>query len=283
MEQLKTHAKVRCFDGWLYNCSHDSASCNSEMRFAIFLPPQAETEPVPALYWLSGLSCTEENFMAKAGAQRLASELGVALIVPDTSPRNTGIAGEDDHWDLGSGAGFYLNATQPGWCEHYQMYDYVTQELPTLITTQFSVDPARKSIFGHSMGGHGALVIALKNGQAYRSVSAFAPICAPSRCAWGEKAFGSYLGMDRAAWAAYDATLLVQDHTFENTILIDQGNADDFLDQQLNPLVFKAACEASGQALTLRFHDGYDHSYFFIATFIEDHLRFHANYLFDQR
>ncbi|VAW89179.1 S-formylglutathione hydrolase [hydrothermal vent metagenome] len=283
MEQLKTHSKIRCFDGWLYNCSHHSASCSSEMRFAIFLPPQAETEPVPALYWLSGLSCTEENFMAKGGAQRLASELGVALIAADTSPRNTGIAGEDDNWDLGSGAGFYVNATQPGWCEHYQMYDYVTQELPVLIETQFAVDPSRKSIFGHSMGGHGALIAALKNPSLYRSVSAFSPICAPSHCPWGEKAFGNYLGADHTAWAAYDATLLVQDHILENTILIDQGNADAFLDQQLNPLAFKAACEVSGQALTLRFHDGYDHSYFFIATFMEDHLRFHANYLLDQR
>lgn len=282
MELLNIHSKTRCFDGWLYNCSHPSSVCNSEMRFAIFLPPQAETQPVPALYWLSGLSCTEENFMAKAGAQRLASALGIALIAPDTSPRNTGIAGEDDDWDLGSGAGFYVNATQPDWCEHYQMYDYVTQELPALIESKFAVDPASKSISGHSMGGHGALITALKNPQAYRSVSAFAPICAPSLCPWGEKAFTAYLGEDRSTWMAYDATSLVVAHQLENPIFIDQGKDDKFLDQQLNPLVFKAACEASGQALTLRFHDGYDHSYFFIATFIEDHLRFHADYLFDR-
>jgi len=282
MELLNIHSKTRCFDGWLYNCSHPSSVCNSEMRFAVFLPPQAETQPVPALYWLSGLSCTEENFMAKAGAQRLASALGIALIAADTSPRNTGIAGEDDDWDLGSSAGFYVNATQPGWCEHYQMYDYVTQELPALIEAQFAIDPARKSISGHSMGGHGALIAALKNPHAYRSVSAFAPICVPSLCPWGEKAFTAYLGDDRDSWMAYDATSLVTAHQLENPIFIDQGNDDKFLDVQLNPLAFKAACETSGQALTLRFHDGYDHSYFFIATFMEDHLRFHADYLFEQ-
>ncbi len=281
MALLNIHSKIRCFDGWLYYCSHASSACNSEMRFAIFLPPQAESHPVPALYWLSGLSCTEENFMAKAGAQRLAAALGVALVAPDTSPRNTGIEGEDDDWELGSGAGFYVNATQPGWREHYQMYDYVTQELPALIETQFAVDPARKSIFGHSMGGHGALIAALKNPQAYRSVSAFAPICAPTLCPWGEKAFGAYLGPDRASWAAYDATSLVQQQILEKPIMIDQGCDDGFLDLQLNPTRFKAACEASGQALALRFHDGYDHSYFFIATFMEDHLRFHADYLFE--
>ncbi len=282
MELLNIHSKTRCFDGWLYNCSHSSLVCNSEMRFAIFLPPQAETQPVPALYWLSGLSCTEENFMAKAGAQRLAATLGIALIAPDTSPRNTGIEGEDDDWDLGSGAGFYVNATQPGWREHYQMYDYVTQELPTFIEAQFAVDPTRKSISGHSMGGHGALIAALKNPQAYRSVSAFAPICAPARCPWGEKALTAYLGDDRASWMDYDATSLVAAHQLKHPIFIDQGKDDKFLDVQLNPLAFKAACEASGQALTLRFHDGYDHSYFFIATFMEDHLRFHADYLFDR-
>ncbi len=219
--------------------------------------------------------------MAKAGAQRLASALGIALIAPDTSPRNTGIAGEDDAWDLGSSAGFYVNATQPGWREHYQMYDYVTQELPALIESRFVVDPARKSISGHSMGGHGALIAALKNPQAYRSVSAFAPICTPSLCPWGEKAFTAYLGDDRSSWMSYDATSLVAADQHKNPIFIDQGKDDKFLDLQLNPLAFKTACEASEQALTLRFHDGYDHSYFFIATFMEDHLRFHADYLFD--
>ena len=281
MSTLVVRSKVRSFDGWLSYCAHHSESCNSEMRFALYLPPQAESQKVPVLYWLSGLSCTEENFMAKAGAQRLASKLGIALVAPDTSPRNTGVVGEDENWDIGSGAGFYVNATQPGWLEYYQMYDYVTQELPAVIAAQFPIDDSRKSVFGHSMGGHGALITALKNPLQYQSVSAFAPICAPSVCPWGEKAFSHYLGSDRTAWQAYDATALVQTQTFAKPILIDQGNDDSFLDNQLNPELFKLACQESGQALTLRIHNGYDHSYYFIATFIEDHLRFHSEYLLD--
>ena len=281
MDSLTITAKIRSFSGHLYYCTHPSVVCDCDMRFAIYLPPQAEVQAVPVLYWLSGLTCTEENFMAKAGAQRLASELGIALVAPDTSPRNTGIVGEEDDWDLGSGAGFYVNATQVGWAAHYQMYDYVTQELPALITKQFPIVAARQSIFGHSMGGHGALVAALRNPQTYCSVSAFAPICAPSSCPWGEKAFTHYLGTDRSTWLAYDAMALAQDHVLDQPILIDQGGDDPFLKEQLNIEQFSAVCQGSGQALRLRIHEAYDHSYYFIATFIEDHLRFHAEYLLD--
>lgn len=279
MDKVDIRSEVRSFGGTLQFCSHYSVQCVSDMRFAIYLPPQAQDQPVPTLYWLSGLTCTEENFMVKAGAQRWAAELGVALVAPDTSPRNTGIEGEEDDWDLGSGAGFYVNATQGAWNTHYRMYDYIVEELPYLLESQFPLIPAQKSIFGHSMGGHGALVMALRNPDRYRSVSAFAPICAPCQCPWGEKAFSHYLGDDRSVWADYDAIELLKTHGVEGAILVDQGEDDVFLSEQLNPELLKTACAQTGQKLTLRYHAGYDHSYYFIASFIEDHMRFHAERL----
>lgn len=256
--------------------AHDSAACGCSMRFAVYLPPQAVHGPVPALYWLSGLTCTEQNFITKAGAQRVAAELGMALIVPDTSPRGLNLPGEDDSYDFGSGAGFYVNATQAPWAGHYNMYDYVVTELPALVARHFPVDPERVAISGHSMGGHGALTIALRNPQRYRSVSAFAPIVAPMQVPWGQKALNGYLGPDRTAWRQHDATVLVQQTQLPGEILIDQGEADEFLAGQLKPELFAAACKSVGQALQLRLQPGYDHSYYFIASFIEDHLRFHA-------
>lgn len=266
----------RCFGGTVAYYSHPSPTCNSEMRFAVFVPPQAQSSPVPVLYYLSGLTCTEDNFTVKAGAQRWAAELGLMLVVPDTSPRDTGIPGEDQDYDLGTGAGFYVDATEDPWKQHYRMYSYVVEELPTLIADNFAVLPEKQGIFGHSMGGHGALICALKNPERYQSVSAFAPIAAPMHSPWGEKAFSNYLGADREQWRGYDATELVKVSQFGRPILIDQGEADSFLTQQLRPDVFAAACESVNQPLTLRFQPGYDHSYFFIASFIEDHLRHHA-------
>jgi len=266
----------RCFGGTVGFYSHHSETCNGEMRFAVYQPPQARSEPVPVLYFLSGLACTEENFMVKAGAQRFAAEYELMLVSPDTSPRNTGIAGEDDDWDLGSGASFYVDATVEPWRSHYQMYSYVVHELPTLIAEHFPVQAQKQSIFGHSMGGHGALVCALRNPDLYKSVSAFAPIAAPMRCPWGQKAFTHYLGSDKESWRTYDASILVQEARYNRSILIDQGTADPFLFDQLLPNVFEQACEAVGQPLTLRFHEGYNHSYFFITTLIEEHIRYHA-------
>lgn len=266
----------RCFGGTVAYYSHPSPTCNSEMRFAVFVPPQAQSNPVPVLYYLSGLTCTEDNFTVKAGAQRWAAELGLMLVVPDTSPRDTGIPGEDQDYDLGTGAGFYVDATEDPWNKHYRMYSYVVEELPTLIADNFAVLPEKQGIFGHSMGGHGALICALKNPDRYQSVSAFAPIAAPMHSPWGEKAFSNYLGADREKWRGYDAAELVKISQFGRPILIDQGDADPFLTQQLRPDVFAAACESVGQPLTLRFQSGYDHSYFFIASFIEDHIRHHA-------
>jgi S-formylglutathione hydrolase len=251
------------------------------MKFAVYLPPQAQTETVPVLYYLSGLTCTEENFTTKAGAQQFAAKYGVMLVAPDTSPRQTGIPGEDDDWDFGSGAGFYVDATQQPWQTHYQMYSYITRELPALIADHFPGNPERQGIFGHSMGGHGALICALKNPRQYRSVSAFAPIVAPMRCPWGQKAFTGYLGSDQATWRAYDASELVRTTQLDSPILIDQGTADAFLDKQLMPQVFQQACAEAGQPLTLRMQQGYDHSYYFIATFMEDHLRHHAERLWN--
>ena len=270
----------KSFGGWHKQYRHQSQSLNCEMRFAIYLPPQAEAGPVPHLYWLSGLTCTEENFMVKAGALRDAARLGIALIAPDTSPRGANIPGEDESWDFGSGAGFYVDATQEPWSGHYRMYDYIVNELPALVEQQFPVK-GKPGISGHSMGGHGALVLALRNPGKFRSVSAFAPIAAPSQCPWGHKAFGGYLGEDRAQWAAYDATELMKGMKapFPAGILVDQGLADNFLAQQLHPEAFEAACQQAGQPLTLRRHDGYDHGYYFISTFIEDHIRFHAERL----
>lgn len=276
---LSLKTQFTCFGGTVSFYKHPSATCNSEMALSVYVPPQARVEPVPVLYYLSGLTCTEENFMIKAGAQQFAAYYGLILVAPDTSPRNTGIANENQDWDLGSGAGFYVNATESPWRDYYQMYSYVTQELPALIAAHFPVLPERQGIFGHSMGGHGALICALKNPQQYQSVSAFAPIAAPSRCPWGHRAFGAYLGADSAAWKAYDASELVQTTQLDHRILIDQGSADAFLEQQLMPQVFEQACADAGQALQLRMQSGYDHSYYFIATFMEDHIRHHAERL----
>ena len=279
-ESIKLKSENRCFDGTVAFYSHRAETCNCDMNFAVYVPPQAEFKPVPVLYYLSGLTCTEENFINKAGAQRYAAELGIMLVAPDTSPRNTGIPGEDTDWDLGSGAGFYLDAIAPLWNSHYQMYSYVTQELPALIAANFNVIPNKQSIFGHSMGGHGALICALKNPQQYLSVSAFAPIAAPMECPWGDKLFTAYLGEDKQQWAKYDASQLVRSIQLDSTILIDQGTADTFYQQkQLLPEYFQSACEAAGQKLNLRWQEGYDHSYFTISSFIKDHMQHHAAYL----
>lgn len=277
---LQLRSQNLCFGGTVAYYSHPSTTCNCQMNFAVYLPLQAKSQPVPILYYLSGLTCTEENFTVKAGAQKYAAEYGIMLVAPDTSPRNLGIPGEDEDWDIGSGASFYVDATVKPWQQHYQMYSYVTQELPELIAANFNVLPAKQSIFGHSMGGHGALICALRNPDKYLSVSAFAPIAAPMNCPWGEKAFTTYLGGDRANWQQYDASELVKQTQLDYPILIDQGTADNFYQQQqLLPEKFEAACKQSGQALNLRLQEGYDHSYFTIATFMEDHIRHHAKVL----
>jgi S-formylglutathione hydrolase len=250
------------------------------MRFGVYLPPQAQSRRVPVLYWLSGLTCTEENFIVKAGAQRVAAELGIALVVPDTSPRGLNVPGEAASYDFGLGAGFYVDATEAPWSQGYRMYSYVAEELREVVAAEFPVEPSRAGIFGHSMGGHGALTIALKNPRSYKSASAFAPICSPMRCPWGEKALGGYLGIDRTRWREYDATALIEDRGWNGPpFLVDQGTRDQFLDSQLRPGLLSAACIDRNVALDLRMQDGYDHSYFFIASFIEDHLRFHARHL----
>jgi len=272
-------SRTKTFDGWLDTYKHASQACHCAMRFSIYLPPQAEQGPVAVLYWLSGLTCTEENFMVKAGAQRYAAELGIALVAPDTSPRNTGIPGEEDDWDFGTGAGFYVDATQAPWSNYYHMYTYITQELPELIEAYFPVVAGRKSVSGHSMGGHGALIVALKNLGAYRSVSAFAPVCAPMQCPWGKKAFTGYLGSNQDTWKAYDATCLIEQAAQEIPLLIDQGDADEFLEEQLKPELLQKVCAVRNYPLQLRMQPGYDHSYYFIATFIGEHLRYHAKAL----
>ena len=265
-----------CFSGHQRFYAHESRECRTEMRFSVFVPPQAQTRAVPVLYYLAGLTCTEETFMIKAGAQRVAAELGVMLVAPDTSPRKVRFPGDDASWDFGLGAGFYVDATQAPWSQHYRMYSYVTRELPQLVNSLGQVRTDRQGIFGHSMGGHGALVCALRNRDRYRSVSAFAPIAAPSRCPWGVKAFTGYLGEDRAAWADYDASELIGRTAYPDTILIDQGTADKFLQEQLHPEVFATSCRASGTKVELRYRDGYDHGYYFISTFMAEHLQFHA-------
>ena len=276
MEQLSEH---KMYGGSQQVWQHASEVCGCDMAFGIYLPPQAKNRKVPILYWLSGLTCTHENFTTKAGAQRIAAELGIAIVMPDTSPRGLNLPGQDDSYDFGTGAGFYLNAVRAPWDANYRMYDYVVDELPALVNENFPVDSSRTAISGHSMGGHGALTIALKNADRYRSVSAFAPIVAPTQCPWGKKALRGYLGDDQSLWRQYDATELVAQQPFPAEILIDQGDADEFLSEQLKPELFAAACEAAGQVLRLRMQPGYDHSYYFIATFIEDHLRFHASAL----
>jgi S-formylglutathione hydrolase len=249
------------------------------MRFGVFMPPQAQSARVPVLYWLSGLTCTEDNFIVKAGAQRVAAELGVAIVVPDTSPRGLGYPGEADAYDFGLGAGFYVDATAAPWRASYRMDTYVTRELPAVVEASFPVLADARGIFGHSMGGHGALALALRNPGRYRSVSAFAPIVAPSRVPWGRKAFAGYLGPDEATWAAYDACALVRARPLPIPLLVDQGTADKFLDVQLQPELFEAACADAGQSLQLRLHAGYDHSYYFIASFVDEHVAHHARAL----
>lgn len=280
-DNLELLSEQRCFDGVQRFYRHASQVIGLPMRFSVFVPPQAEGGRVPVLFFLAGLTCTEETFMIKAGAQRFAAQHGLMLVAPDTSPRGAEVVGEDDDWDLGVGAGFYLDATQPSWRGHYRMESYIVDELFGLVTTVLPGDAARVGISGHSMGGHGALVLAQRHRDQFRSVSAFAPIVTPSRVPWGEKAFTAYLGTDRQAWAAYDASqLMAQAHNpFPKGILIDQGLADGFLTQQLQPEVFKAACAHANQPLVLRSHVGYDHSYYFIATFIQDHMAFHAERL----
>jgi S-formylglutathione hydrolase len=272
----------QCFDGSVGFYKHDSASTASSMRFSVFVPKQGRTGRVPVLYYLAGLTCTEETFMIKAGAQRVAAELGLMLVAPDTSPRGLNIPGDSAAWDFGVGAGFYVDATQEPWSKNYRMYSYVTKDLRTLIEAQFPADAARTGIFGHSMGGHGALTIGLRNPQIYKSISAFAPISAPSQVPWGQKAFTGYLGTDKSQWSAYDATGIVsglKDAASRPHLLIDQGLADQFLEKQLPQHVFEAAARKVGYPLTLRFHEGYDHGYYFISTFMEDHLRHHAKIL----
>lgn len=282
---LSQLSRVRCFGGWLATYSHQSQSNNCEMRFAIYLPPQAEKQKIlPVMYWLSGLTCTEENFMAKSGAQRYAAEHGIIIVAPDTSPRGELVPDDPQGaWDFGLGAGFYVDATQAPWSAHYRMYSYVVNELPALICRHFAADPRRKSISGHSMGGHGALMIALRNPGAYRSVSAFAPIVAPMRCPWGETAFSQYLGNNTETWQNYDSCYLVE-HPLGTAadklpLLVDQGQSDDFLDSQLKSHLLTHSCEKAGHPLDLRLHPGYDHSYHFIASFIGEHMAFHARAL----
>ena len=272
-------SRHRCFDGVQGFYAHESIACKGPMRFSVYQPPQAAKGPVPVLYYLAGLTCTEETFMIKAGAQRLAAELGIMLVACDTSPRTANIPGEKDSWDFGQGAGFYVDATMEPWRRNYRMYSYVTAELRELVAANFPASPDRQGIFGHSMGGHGALICALKNPRMYRSVSAFAPVCAPMRCPWGQKAFRNYLGDDTESWRPYDASELVRRRPFGRPILVDQGTEDQFLREQLYPEAFEEACRAAGQPLTLRRQQGYDHSYYFIATFMADHLRHHHQQL----
>lgn len=276
MQQIE---RVKEFDGWLERYSHDSSSCQCEMTFSVYLPPLAATEKVPAVYWLSGLTCTDDNFRTKAGAQRYASELGIALIIPDTSPRGDDVPDEEDRYDLGKGAGFYVNATQEPWAKHYHMYDYVTKELPALIEENFPVIPGVCSVSGHSMGGHGALICGLKNAGMYRSVSAFSPINNPVNCGWGKGCFSAYLGDDQTSWEAYDATCLVKAGAEQVPVLIDHGDDDEFLADQLYPENLLEACKDADFPITLRMQDGYDHSYHFISTYIGEHLAFHEKAL----
>jgi S-formylglutathione hydrolase len=274
-------SRARCFGGEQRILRHASAETGTEMRFAAFVPPQALAgAKVPVVWFLAGLTCTEENFTVKAGAQRVAAELGMLLVAPDTSPRGEGVPDDPDKaYDFGLGAGFYVDATQEPWARHYRMRSYIEQELPALVAAELPADPARQGIMGHSMGGHGALTIALRNPGRFKAVSAFAPIASPMRCPWGDKALGGYLGPDRAAWRQYDATALIEDGARVPDILVDQGLADGFLENQLKPELLEAACTRAGIPLTLRRQEGYDHSYFFIASFVEDHLRWHASRL----
>ncbi|MFN3493498.1 MAG: S-formylglutathione hydrolase [Hydrogenophaga sp.] len=280
LELLSEHAS---FGGVQQFYKHASSEIGLPMRFSLYLPPAANSgRQVPLLTFLAGLTCTEETFTMKAGAQRVAAELGLALLMPDTSPRGAGVDGEDHHWDFGVGAGFYLDATQAPWSGHWRMESYLIEELLPAVASEFGLDPERQGLFGHSMGGHGALTLALRHPGRFASLSAFAPICSPTRCPWGHKAFTGYLGQDESTWAAHDASLLMVRQVqapYPNGILIDQGLADRFLAEQLHPEAFETACEQVGQPLTLRRHEDYDHGYYFISTFVEDHLRHHARAL----
>jgi len=269
----------KCYGGDQLVFAHDSKATGTRMEFAVYVPPQAAKQPWPVLFYLSGLTCTWENATTKAGFQRAAAEHGIVIVAPDTSPRGDDVA-DDTGYDLGKGAGFYLNATQEPWSKHFKMYDYVVNELTEIVARSFAVNFARFGITGHSMGGHGALTIAMKNPDRFKSVSAFAPIVAPSQVPWGEKALGRYLGDDRAAWRRHDAVALIEDGARVDEILVDQGIADDFLSQQLRPELLEAACAAARIALTMRMQPGYDHSYFFVSSFMEDHVTFHAEALY---
>jgi S-formylglutathione hydrolase len=278
MSKLTLVSRARVFGGWQETHSHQSTATGTPMKFAVYLPPAVERGPVPVLYWLSGLTCTEENFVVKAGAQRCAAERGIAIVCPDTSPRGAMVPGEGDSWDLGLGAGFYVDATESPWAPHYSMETYVTQELPALVEEHFKVTNQR-SLSGHSMGGHGALTLALRHPEKYRSVSAFSPIVAPMRCPWGEKAFSAFLGPHRDRWKEHDSTELVQRAKRKMPLFVDQGLDDKFLKDQLKPELLEEACRAADYPLVLRRHEGYDHSYFFISTFIGDHVAYHAEHL----
>jgi S-formylglutathione hydrolase len=276
---VETVSEQRCFDGVQGVYRHQSAETGTPMQFAVYQPPSSNSEHLAVLWYLSGLTCTEENFIVKAGAQRFAAEHGVILIAPDTSPRGAGIPAENDDYDFGTGAGFYVDATNPPWHKNYRMYSYITRELQEVYFGNFPGDRNRQGITGHSMGGHGALTIGLRNPDIFKSISAFSPICAPGQCAWGQKAFRGYLGEDKSCWSQYDATSLIVQGMSSGEILVDQGQDDDFLQDQLKPELLKAACSKSGQELNLRVHPGYDHSYYFISTFISDHIKFHAHRL----
>ena len=277
MEQI---GENRSFGGRQLRFTHTSRTLNCDMNFSVYLPPAAEHGEVPVLYWLSGLTCTDENFVTKAGAQHYAARHGVAIVAPDTSPRGEGVPDDPEGaYDFGLGAGFYVNAVQEPWANHYQMYDYVATELPALVAAQPSIDAERAGIFGHSMGGHGALTIALKNPQNYRSVSAFSPICSPLNCPWGEKALGNYLGGDREHWKQHDSTELIRAAQQHLPILVDQGAADDFLHEQLKTELLQQASAEANYPITIRMQPGYDHSYFFISSFIGEHIEFHMQHL----
>ena len=278
---IETRSEHRCFGGIQGFYSHASSSTGTAMNFSVYQPPQAANGPVPALYYLAGLTCTEETFMIKAGAQRLAAEFGMMLVTCDTSPRGLNLPGEDESWDFGSGAGFYLDATQPVWSDNYRMGSYINEELPKLIEAHFPARADRRGIFGHSMGGHGALVTALRNPDRWHSLSAFAPISNPMNCPWGMKAFVNYLGHGKDAWKQWDATELMRERAYPGEVLIDQGLGDQFLEQELLPEALEEAAKTSGQKLSLRRHDNYDHGYYFIQSFIADHLKHHANNLSD--
>ncbi len=282
---IDTISEHGCFGGKMGFYRHRSSVNDCDMQFSVFVPPQADNERVPVLTFLSGLTCTEETFMIKSGAQRYAAQLGLMLISPDTSPRGDGVPDDPDGaYDFGIAAGFYLNATEAPWAANFQMYDYVTQELPEIIFSKFPGDAGRQGLFGHSMGGHGALTLGLKNPDTFKSISAFAPICSPMNCPWGQKALSNYLGSDQSTWPEYDATELVKllgDVRPKSKILIDQGMDDQFLEQELHPHLFEAACAEHSIDLELRRHEGYDHGYYFISTFMEDHLKHHAGLLAD--